>query len=415
MSLPIRTLPIDEHWDCHSCARCCRGSIIPLTEDDLAKIASQRWHEHSDFEKTKVVTRLSVLSKRKVLAKTSEGCCVFLMPDGRCRIHLDHGQEAKPSVCQMYPLQLVPQGTQAYLTLRRSCPSAAGSRGRKVTDDRSDVRRLLQQQKDRLKTPPVPRLTRKVRLPWKDLERALRSISRLMTDSHYPVVRRVVHALLFCDALDHCDPRRLDTRQQGELMTILEESVLEEASPFFRERKSPDRSSKGLFRQSVFHFLRLHPGVRLEETWRDRFLLAGATMRFLRGRGTVPTLGYGEPRTTFEEAEQPLGPLDARIAGPLNLFMETAAASGRYAVLRRPGWTAVDGFRSLALTYAVGLWLTRVLCTESGPTRDLMVDLVVALDRGQGFEPLTSSRHRRRVRGLSLPGQMAGLVAWYAQ
>lgn len=415
MALPIRPLPIAEHWDCHSCARCCRGSIIPLTEEDLAKIESQRWHEHPEFRKTRVVTRLSLFSKRKVLAKARDGSCVFLMPDGRCRIHLDHGLEAKPAVCQMYPLQLVPHGNEAYLTLRRSCPSAAASRGRKLETERSDVRRLLRFHKDRLKAPPVPRLTRRVRLPWKDLDRVLHSISRLMTDSHYPVVRRVVHALLVCDALDQCDPRRLDARQQGELMTLLEESVLEEASGFFRERKPPDRSIAGLFRQSAFHFLRLHPRIEFKESWHDRFVLANATIRFLWGRGVIPTFGSSSANTTFEETEQPLGPLEARIMAPLNLFMETAAASARYAVLRRGGWTTVDGFRGLALTYAIGLWLARVYSRESELSRDSMVDIVVALDRGQGFAPLTNSRHRRRIRGLSTPGQLAGLVAWYAQ
>ena len=415
MSLPIRSLPIIEHWDCHSCARCCRGSVIPLTTDDLAKIESQRWHEHPEFQKTRVVTRLSLTSKRKILAKRSDGSCVFLMSDGRCRIHCDYGLEAKPAVCQIYPLQLVPHGDAAYLTLRRSCPSAAASRGRKIEFERPDIRRPLGRQKDKLTAPPAPRLTRKIRLPWKDLDRVLRSISRLMTDSHYPIVRRVVHTLLLCDALEQCDPRRLDVRQQGELMSILEESVLDEASPFFRDRIPPNHSTAGILRQSVFHFLRLHPAVQLKETWSDRFTLTKAALRFLWGRGVIPDLGSTSTPATFAELEEPLGPLAPTIMAPLNLFLETAAASARYALLRRPGWTTVDGFRALALTYVAGMWLARLLSHNSEPTRDMMVDIVVALDRGQGFEPLTNSRHRRRIRGVSQPGQLASLVTWYAQ
>ncbi len=144
-------------------------------------------------------------------------------------------------------------------------------------------------------------------------------------------------------------------------------------------------------------------------------MLARATLRFLWGRGAVPTLGSTSALATFEQLEEPLGPLEPRVMAPLNLFLETAAASGRYAVLRRPGWTTIDGFRGLALTYVAGMWLARLLSRESEPTRDMMVDIVVALDRGQGFAPLTNSRHRRRVRGLSQPGQLASLVAWYAQ
>ena len=34
-SLPLRALPIIEQWDCQGCGICCRGSIIPLSDDDL--------------------------------------------------------------------------------------------------------------------------------------------------------------------------------------------------------------------------------------------------------------------------------------------------------------------------------------------------------------------------------------------
>ncbi len=415
MSLPIRSLPIVEHWDCHSCARCCRGSIIPLTKDDLAKIVSQRWQEHDDFRDTRIVVRHSFAVRQLVLAKRPDGSCIFLMDDGRCRIHLDHGIEAKPAVCQTYPLQLVPHDTSAFLTLRRSCPSAAASRGRELSQDRSDVRRLLRRRKDTLKARPAPPLTPRYSLPWKDLARVLQTLARLMNDSHYPVVRRIVHALLVCDSLHLCDMRELDAREQGELLTILRESVLDEASSFFHDRKPPTRTGLALLHQSIFHFLRLHPDVTLRETWRDRFTLSRAAWRFLRGRGEVPDLGTLSETVTFESLQAPLGPLAPNIAEPLNLFLETAAASSRYAVLRSSGWSVVDGFRALALTYVAGIWLARLFSCESPLTRDEMVNIVVALDRGQGFAPLTNSRHRRRIRGLSQSGQLAGLVAWYAQ
>jgi hypothetical protein len=207
----------------------------------------------------------------------------------------------------------------------------------------------------------------------------------------------------------------MEAREQGELLTILKESVLEEASSFFRDRKPPTRSTLGLFRQSAFHFLRLHPDVELKETWRDRFTLARAAFGFLSGRGDVPDLGTVPQPATFESIEEPLGPLPATVAEPLNLFVETAVAASRYALLRSSSWNVVDGFRALALTYAAGLWMARLFSRQSALTRDGMVNIVVALDRGEGFAPLTNARHRRRIRALSHPGQLAGLIAWYAQ
>lgn len=414
MSLPIRALPIVEHWDCHSCARCCHGSEIPLTESDLAKLESHHWNDQVDFKGTRIVVRSGQGGRQKVLAKRPDGACVFLMADGLCRIHRDHGPEAKPGVCQTYPLQLVPHDQVAYLTLRRSCPSAAAGRGRKLEANRDDLRRLVRLGRERIQAPPAPPLTRQIRLPWKDLDRVLHGMARLMSASHYPVVRRLVHTLLFCDALEQCDMRRLEPRKQAELLTLLEESVLEEASQFFRERKRPDRITAGLMRQSIFHYLRLHPEARIQEDWRSRLLLTRAVLRFIWGRGAVPNLAGGFA-ATFQSLEEPLGPLESRVLEPLNLFLETASVSARYILLLPTGWNVMDGFRNLALSYVAGMWQARLFSTGSKPTREMMVDIVVALDRGQGFEALTNFRQRRRIRALSLPDQLAGLVAWYAQ
>ena len=43
VSVPIKTLPIIERWDCASCGNCCRGSIIPLSDADLQRLSDQRW------------------------------------------------------------------------------------------------------------------------------------------------------------------------------------------------------------------------------------------------------------------------------------------------------------------------------------------------------------------------------------
>ena len=415
MALPVRLLPISEHWDCHSCARCCRGSVIPLTEDDLAKIQSQGWNDHSEFRNTKIVVRASFGSRRKVLAKRSDGSCVFLMDDGRCRIHLEHGLEAKPGVCQAYPLQLVPHHHAAYLTLRRSCPSAAAGRGAKISLERDDIRRILQQRKKKAVPGAVPCLAGRRRLSWKDTDRVFGSLGRLMTAPGYPMVRRLVHALLLCDSLELCDLGCLDAREQGELLTMLEESAPEEASAFFRERRPPSRTEAGVVRQSVFQFLRLHPRVEVRERWRDRLAIAGAAFRFLRGRGNVPNLAGTGARATFESLESPLGPLDAEVQEPLDRFLETATVSARYCLLLPRRWGVVDGFRNLALAYVAGMWLMRLFAADAQPSREMMAEIVVALDRGQGFGALTDSRHRRRIRFLARPGQLPALAAWYAR
>src|SRR5689334_11690737 len=94
MSLPLKTLPIVERWDCHQCGFCCRGSIVPLNERDVERLREQRWHEGP--EKISPMTPLAGRADKFQLAKRADGSCVFLMPDGLCRIHKEFGFAAKP-------------------------------------------------------------------------------------------------------------------------------------------------------------------------------------------------------------------------------------------------------------------------------------------------------------------------------
>jgi Fe-S-cluster containining protein len=102
--------------DCHNC--CERQGRLPLTKDDISKIAQRTgyqskaefvrnettissWHEEEPFGS--VITNLSMLSlKRKKDEKPEEDGtplrCRFLDGSGYCGLHPD-----KPGVCWLYP------------------------------------------------------------------------------------------------------------------------------------------------------------------------------------------------------------------------------------------------------------------------------------------------------------------------
>lgn len=228
MSLPIKTLPILERWDCASCGNCCRGSVIPLSDEDLKRLKSQRWDEHADFEGVQTVVRPGWFGKRYQLAQRADGSCVFLSQDNRCRIHAEHGSDAKPLVCKMYPLQLVPQEKRAVLTLRRSCPSAAADAGSELQDHLAVVRRLAKQGSLLDTAIRAPAITRRYRGSWSEALLVARAIERLLTDERYPLVRRLVHGVRFCALLDQCRLKRLEESQLPELMGILEDGCRQE-------------------------------------------------------------------------------------------------------------------------------------------------------------------------------------------
>ena len=122
-----------ERWDCHQCGVCCRGSVVPLSAEDVARLKEQKWQERPEFAGTSVTVRESLLGHDYRLAHREDGSCVFLEADGLCRIHKELGFDAKPLVCRSLPCRSC-RDNVAYVTLRRACPSAAADLGRPVAE-----------------------------------------------------------------------------------------------------------------------------------------------------------------------------------------------------------------------------------------------------------------------------------------
>lgn len=415
MSLPIRTLPIVEHWDCQGCATCCRGTIFALSEADLARLREQQWEKHPDFRGVKILQAHGLLKKTYSLAKRKDGTCVFLGRDGLCRIHGRFGFDAKPLVCRMAPLQLVSLDKYALLTVRRYCPSGAADEGKKLSEHLAAYRKMAEEKIPPIKAITQPPITRRCRRSWHDTHRVLDALERLMLDDRYPLVRRLVHGLEFCDYLEQCRLHRLDGKQFAELVPVLEEASVEGAAELFGDRAPPRRTTSSIFRQVGLEYLRLHPGFVIEASWAERWRLVRAALAFSRGRGNVPYIHGSFPETTFAKLEQPLGHLGEDALRPINAYFEAAAASKQYAVLNKPGWAITEGFRDMALSFPVAMWLLRLVCGERPPEARDAIALVGALDRGQAYAGLSGYRHRQRVNSLGKNRQLGRLIAWYAR
>ncbi len=415
-TLPIKTLPIVERWDCTSCGQCCRGTVIPLDDDDLRRLRSQEWDKHPDYRGVQTVVRQGVVRRRYRLAQRDDGRCVFLTEQGRCRIHEGFGFAAKPLVCRMYPLQLVPVDDVVLLTLRRSCPAAAADQGRELREHRGTALQGVRQRPQLAQAVRPPAISGSVGRPWQDTLLVTGALERLLTDEQYPLVRRLAHGLRFCDVLARCRIRKQDRQQLAELVTLLVEGVREEVVGLFRERAAPGKAASVLFRQTVAEYLRLHPRFAASESWRERLRLAGAAVAFARGKGPVPRWGDGFPEMTFESVEErKLGHLGTALQRPLQRYFETMAVSQQYAVLSRPGWSLVEKFRALAVAYPAALWMLRYFCGGREPEAGDVIEIITAIDRGQGYGSLVGRQHRRRVSQLAALGELERLVIWYAR
>ncbi len=389
---------------------------MPLDDDDLQRLREQEWDKHPDYRGLRTVVRLGAFNRRYRLAQRNDGTCVFLTDEGLCRIHQEFGFQTKPLVCRMYPLQLVPVDKTAWLTLRRSCPTAAADQGREMKEYRGEAKRFVKERPRLAEAVSPPSIKRGHQRSWTDTLLVTGAIERLLADERYPLIRRLVHGLRFCDLLNQCRLKRLDTTNLRELTQVLADTAPEEAGELFRERAAPSRSAAVLFRQIVAYYLRLHPLHIVRETWRQRWRMTTTAWAFARGKGEIPRLHPDFPESRFETMEVcALGHLEEAIQRPLVRYFETMAHSRQYAVLSRPGWSVVEKFRALAIAYPVALWMLRYFSGTNPPTIDDAIDIVTTIDRGQGHGPLAGRQHRRRIAHLASLGELERIAVWYAR
>lgn len=414
-ALKLRPLPIIERWDCCGCGKCCRGVIVALNAEDLKKLREQHWEKDPEMKGIKIITRMGLLAKKYRLTHQKNGRCIFQSDDMLCRIHKKFGFDAKPHICQLAPLQMVPRDTFAYVTLRRYCPAAVVDQGRTVEEQLPEYRAMVERSHAAPEPAPPPILTRRVRRGWPDLEIVIDAIDRLMLDQRYPLIRRLAHSVEFCDLLDRCRFRKLDHAKLLELVSLLKTSSIEAADVWFQERRRPSDIALKLFRQTLMESLRLHPAFVPESSWAERWRLIRAAMAFSRGQGEVPSLRMQFPPATFESLEEPLGPLSADVMSPLTHYFEQATVSFRYAAFKHRLWTVTEAFRALALGYPIAMWTLRFAAGMKQPSGADGVDAVIMLDRSETHAALNGVRHRFRIRALTNHRQLLPLLAWYGR
>jgi lysine-N-methylase len=415
MSLPIKTLPIVEKWDCQGCGICCHGANVLLNAADLKRLREQGWDTHPDFRRTRILERVGIFDGRYRLAHRKDGTCIFQDADKLCRIHREFGYDAKPHVCRMAPLQMIPLENFVYVTLRRYCPSAAADKGRPLKEQLDDYRRLALASDAVPEPAAAPKLTRRYCRPWKEAMSVADVLNKIVLDERYPLVRRLVHGLEFCELLEQCRLKKIHGPRLVELLSVLQTSAIEAAGPIFENRLPPSRTSSRLFRQTALEYMRLHPDFLPETSWRERGRMIHAALAFARGKGRVPCFRMNFPPAAFAELECPLGPLPDDVLQPLTRYFEAAVVSLRYAMFKGGRWSISEGFAALALGYPVALWMLRFACGPRTPEAQDMINLVMMLDRGETNGSLLGLRHRVRVNALANHQQLSRLAAWYAR
>jgi lysine-N-methylase len=408
MKSKLHALPIIEQWDCHHCTACCRETTIQLNADDLARLKEQRWEQHSEFQGVRTVRRSLMLGGASVLAHKADGSCVFLTEAGRCRIHEAFGAEAKPFMCRQFPLQVVRTDRETIATVLRSCPSAAADRGRPVREHLGFLKRLLRDEATSCAA-AAPPIVRRTQRGWDDFYLVAEAVQRLLVDERFPLVRRMVHCVRFCNLLETCKLKRVGTESLVELIEAMEQLACTDAGHLFQDREPPSKRTSRLFRRLGAHFIRCFAGGKPTRSVGDQWRVMRLSGQLAGGPIVLPELHPQFPAIALELLERPLGPLSADVIRPLDRFYEAHATSKRYA-LGQPGGSLVDSAGRLAFTFPMSLWMLRWLANDREPTAEDMVQIVVALERAVVLPALN-----RAARYLSESGQLERLIAWYGR
>lgn len=128
MSEPRFAHPENLSFDCTRCGDCCRGWQVMLGPGEAERLSSFEWRGRDDelADEAVVVRR----GARSILARTSDGACVFLGAENQCRIHEHFGGEAKPLMCRLFPFGFLPVGDRVAVDVSFACRSVSEGSGR---------------------------------------------------------------------------------------------------------------------------------------------------------------------------------------------------------------------------------------------------------------------------------------------
>jgi len=126
-------------WGCNSCNRCCSeqhllGPVPRAERDVILKGFTNLGHERGS-DPSNFVPLPSADGEPMYLLRPRDGNCSYLDSDRKCLVHKALGEDAKPSVCRMFPFRGVRTPTGWDVGVSLSCPTAAGGGGPDAGDE----------------------------------------------------------------------------------------------------------------------------------------------------------------------------------------------------------------------------------------------------------------------------------------
>lgn len=424
MPLPVKSLPVVQHWDCHGCGDCCKTYHVRVSDRERDRIESQNWFADPNLAGVQTMVYDASIGCYR-LNHQPTGACVFLDEQDRCRIHAKFGSAAKPMACRIYPFVLVPAGDHWRVGIRFACPSAAENKGRPLPSHLDDLREYAKLVEEDADLPvqaagtavlPPPELQPGQSVPWGDLVRFTQAFVNLLADDSVTLDCRMRRAIALMDLCRQAKFEKVSGGRLKEFLTVTSAAIAEDVPVDPEAVPAPGWIGRTVFRQTIALYARQdigpHPGIARHGRWAR----LKSAWRFAIGRGTIPRLHALIPETTFEAAEQKTGPLPPEASDLLYRYYRVKIESMQFCGptnFRRGYW---DGLASLFLTFPAVLWLSRVLTTPERPQLEAIRQAVRMVDDNFGFNVLLGAdRQVWGNRKLMERGELARLTAWYSR
>ena len=144
-SVPL-LIPDDLRFSCSACGSCCLGVNVGPIGGDVAKAIEAERARVSGSPLPPRGLFFSMVPEgddaRVVVCQSRNGACVFLEPDGLCRVHRTMGPASKPRVCRLFPIQFASTPRGVAVEFQLECRDILrASRGEPVRE--AEVRELL--------------------------------------------------------------------------------------------------------------------------------------------------------------------------------------------------------------------------------------------------------------------------------
>lgn len=418
MGKPVQSLTVLQNWDCHGCTDCCHEYRVHVTDEERSRIERQGWEQLPEYQGVPLFVREKRFSGPYRLNSRSDGACIFLDPNGGCRIHAKFGSEAKPLACRIYPFVLVPAGNHWRVGLRYACPSVTRDQGSPVDTHLPELREYAQLLEAReavngdLAEPP--RLQSGQTVAWEDLILFMRAIRGIIHDTTHPIERRIRHALHLIRTCRSAKFDKVRGKRLNEFLKLITPETGREVEYSPEEVPPPTWVGRMLFRPTVALYARKDTGRHRGISKYGRLALLWSAWRFAQGVGKVPRVHALIPEVRFEQIEEPCGPLTSEMQEMLRRYYEVKLESMQFCGVTNFRFDFWDGLDSLFLTYPAILWLARALvdCLRS----EALMRAIRIVDDNFGFNPLLGSRRQLwTTRILASRGEISRLVAWYSR